>query len=151
MKNVNITHTADGKSGSFSAPPSVPGILVGYAPEGSVSLDRYIVSAKFTVGRDPLSDLPLIDDRVSKKHLSITRDDGEFRITDLGSKNGTFVEGQAIAPHEKCPLQSPALIRVGRAVLVFHSNSKVLLERPPAERFGMAGAFHSGPLIEEFR
>jgi transcriptional regulator with AAA-type ATPase domain len=40
---------------------------------------------------------------------------------------------------------------VGRAVLVFHSNGKSMLEPSPGQQFGMAGRFHAGPLLQELR
>jgi DNA-binding NtrC family response regulator len=130
-------------------PPSVPGLLVAYAPKGSVPADRRIVSASFTVGRDHLSGLPIQDDRVSKRHFVIEREDDSYWITDSGSTNGTYVDGASIPPKERQPLPDQALVRVGRVVLVFHQNSKVFIEKQPEARFGMAGVFHTGPLITE--
>ncbi len=52
------------------------------------------------VGRHPLSDVRFDAERdldVSSRHASITRGAGGFVLKDLGSKNGTFVNGKRVA------------------------------------------------------
>lgn len=53
------------------------------------------------LGRDPGCDLPLEDERVSWQHLRLELSDGTPLITDLGSSNGTYVDGVRIdtEPH----------------------------------------------------
>jgi ABC-type multidrug transport system ATPase subunit/pSer/pThr/pTyr-binding forkhead associated (FHA) protein/ABC-type multidrug transport system permease subunit len=53
--------------------------------------DRAIV-----MGRDPQCDVPLQDDRVSWQHLRIEASNGAPLITDLGSSNGTYIDGARI-------------------------------------------------------
>lgn len=53
-----------------------------------------------TIGRDPdLCDLvlPEEDTSTSRQHAKITLDDGQFRLEDLDSANGTFVNGERIS------------------------------------------------------
>ncbi|MCP4199219.1 MAG: sigma-54-dependent Fis family transcriptional regulator [Proteobacteria bacterium] len=69
----------------------------------------------------------------------------------MGSTNGTFVNGQRIQAKKRHPLPSPSVIRVGRAVLVFQNNAKALLNPAPHERFGMAGNFHVGQLLQNLQ
>jgi EAL domain-containing protein (putative c-di-GMP-specific phosphodiesterase class I) len=56
----------------------------------------------FTIGRDEASDLPIHSSRVSRKHAVILREDGRCSIRDLGSTNGTSVNGEKIT--EETPL-----------------------------------------------
>jgi pSer/pThr/pTyr-binding forkhead associated (FHA) protein len=44
-----------------------------------------------TVGRGPESDIFLDDVTVSRKHAEIERSDSGYRIRDVGSLNGTYV------------------------------------------------------------
>ncbi len=48
------------------------------------------------LGRDQSADIPILVDGVSKKHLSLTVSDDVLYIQDLGSSNGTFVNGKLI-------------------------------------------------------
>lgn len=45
------------------------------------------------IGRDPACDYPLPYPTLSWRHAEITRENGHFHVTDLGSRNGTFVNG----------------------------------------------------------
>jgi ABC-type multidrug transport system ATPase subunit/pSer/pThr/pTyr-binding forkhead associated (FHA) protein len=45
------------------------------------------------LGRDPECDIPIQDDRVSWQHLKLELVDGTPTITDLGSSNGTYMDG----------------------------------------------------------
>jgi pSer/pThr/pTyr-binding forkhead associated (FHA) protein len=49
-----------------------------------------------TIGRDPQSTVCLNDSSVSRAHARITIRDGEARVEDLQSKNGTSVQNQPI-------------------------------------------------------
>ncbi|WP_161557106.1 SpoIIE family protein phosphatase [Acidisarcina polymorpha] len=55
-----------------------------------------ILHSPFTVGRAPDRDLVLSHPFVSRKHAEIIYDAGAFFISDVGSRHGTFVNGQRI-------------------------------------------------------
>jgi phosphoserine phosphatase RsbU/P len=50
----------------------------------------------YTVGRKVDRDLVIPDPRVSREHASIVAENGEFFVVDLGSKHGTFVNGERV-------------------------------------------------------
>src|SRR5580700_3932162 len=50
----------------------------------------------YTVGRKVDRDLVIADPRVSREHASIVAENGEFFVVDLGSKHGTFVNGEKV-------------------------------------------------------
>lgn len=50
-----------------------------------------------TIGRDPASDVFLDDATISRKHSVIYRRDGQFKVRDAGSLNGTYVNRQRVA------------------------------------------------------
>lgn len=68
------------------------------------------------IGRDPMCELCLSDSRVSRIHARIVRTEQGHVIEDLGSTNGTMVNGKVIA---RQILQSNDQIQVGDTVLVF--------------------------------
>jgi hypothetical protein len=69
----------------------VPGKLTLYPSEG---VSRHFVlreDGDHTVGRDPGCEIVLEDPRVSTRHALLRSRRGDWRLTDLQSKNGTFV------------------------------------------------------------
>jgi diguanylate cyclase (GGDEF)-like protein len=50
----------------------------------------------FTVGRHPTNSLRVDDDSMSRFHSRVVRDAGNFYVEDLGSRNGTFVQGKRV-------------------------------------------------------
>lgn len=68
--------------------------------------DEFIVKpGENTVGRRPANDITIADPYVSGSHAVITASDGSFSLTDIGSTNGTLVNGERLAPNEPRELQ----------------------------------------------
>jgi adenylate cyclase len=74
-----------------------------------------------TIGRVEPNDIVVADPRVSRSHAMVRMlGDGRFYVVDVGSANGTFVNGRRIAvPHE---LKHGDEIRVGTQAIVFSSD-----------------------------
>ena len=73
----------------------------------SVRLDRDAV-----VGRGSDAGLRISSRRVSRTHCKLHLDDSRVRVSDLGSRNGTFVNGTAIGK-EPAPVPLGATLSVG--------------------------------------
>ncbi len=65
------------------------------AAAGSPSL-HLLEGRLYTVGRTPACDLPVPDPTVSRQHAELARVDSGVRVRDLGSTNGTFLNGDRI-------------------------------------------------------
>lgn len=52
------------------------------------------------IGRQADNELPLRDNRISRHHAQIIMDDGRYFLEDMGSRHGTFVNGQKVLKHE---------------------------------------------------
>lgn len=73
-----------------------------------------------TLGRDPLSDISIVDPEVSRQHARLTRSAaGGYTIQDLGSTNGTFVDGNRLGG-ESVSLQSGQVVVVGSNVTLVY-------------------------------
>lgn len=71
------------------------------------------------IGRSPELELALVEDMVSRKHAKLTvMDDGRITIEDLGSSNGTFVNGEQIS--------RPTRLKDGDRILIGTSILKVV-------------------------
>jgi pSer/pThr/pTyr-binding forkhead associated (FHA) protein/ABC-type lipoprotein export system ATPase subunit len=71
------------------------------AGRGTMLLDSGKLAAAplITIGRDPASGVPLQSPLVSWRHAQIERTPGGDVLSDLGSTNGTYVNGQRVTQH----------------------------------------------------
>ena len=68
------------------------------------------------IGRDIKCDVLLLNDSISRKHAEIVREGWSWRIRDLGSSNGTFVNGQHV---EDALLNEGDVVTLGDINLTF--------------------------------
>jgi len=81
------------------------------------TIKTYRFGRRILVGRAPSADLRLDDPRVSRLHARIEmRDDGVY-VEDLGSRNGTTVDGCAVTAPRALAVDDE--VTVGTAALVF--------------------------------
>ncbi len=73
------------------------------------------------IGRAAGNDVVIPDDSVSAIHARLEFDQGAWRITDLESTNGTYVEGVRLAPQVPTPLGYGNSVRFGGIPLHFRA------------------------------
>ncbi|NOZ23810.1 MAG: FHA domain-containing protein [Planctomycetes bacterium] len=83
-----------------------------------------------TIGRGAENSLQLLDERVSKEHARISREGERYVLHDLGSSNGTILNGLEI---EESPLEPGDEIKLGDTVLAFDPGFD-LKQAPNANR-----------------
>ncbi|HET8685000.1 MAG TPA: FHA domain-containing protein, partial [Micromonosporaceae bacterium] len=86
------------------------------AVAGRTQAAEYVASGRMRIGRDPANDIVLSDLRISRFHAEMRRDASGFHVVDLGSRNGTFVNGQ---PVSRAVLSPGDMVSIGRHELVF--------------------------------
>lgn len=77
-------------------------------------LDR----SEIIIGRDPGVDLVIPTAAVSRRHARLTRDGEGYVLEDLGSSNGTYLNGRRLV--ERCPLKSGDQIQLGQAITILY-------------------------------
>lgn len=86
-------------------------------------MERGVVFPKLalpvTIGRESDSDVQLNDDRVSRAHAKLQDHGGRVILTDLGSTNGTRVNGH---PIQMRVMQHGDVMLIGRCVLLFNQS-----------------------------
>lgn len=71
----------------------------------------FVLRYETLIGRDSLCSVVLKDKKVSRKHCQLTAREEELYIEDMGSKNGTFVNGERVIG--EMPIHPGDILKVG--------------------------------------
>lgn len=91
-----------------------------YLTENGLHAHVDLTDAPIVIGRSPEADLSFSDDKISRLHCGIRLVDGEYRVKDLGSSNGTYVNAERI--DEPTPLKPGDHIRIGTTLITVESK-----------------------------
>ncbi|MGA9524029.1 MAG: sigma 54-interacting transcriptional regulator, partial [Myxococcaceae bacterium] len=145
------TNAAPGQLGTHS---TMDGTSDGTAPatrmsapylllfEGDSARMVTLPGGDFTIGRGETADLRLDEERVSRVHARLTPSGGQWRLTDLGSHNGTLVNDERVTVPRL--LASGDVISIAGVALLFQTTSRA--QRPALVLDG--GAFRSRAEVE---
>ncbi len=113
---VVLVHDRRGAPPARAIDVAIPtGIELTVAHAGTIKTYRF--GRRILVGRAPSADLRLDDPQVSRLHARIEmREDGVY-VEDLGSRNGTAVDGSAVVEPRRLEVDDE--VTVGTAALVF--------------------------------
>lgn len=102
-----------------------------YVIQGNDQGNRFeLCAADSRIGREPDNLIQLHDSEVSRHHARIEYSDGEFRIIDDDSANGTYVNGSRVDNHV---LRSGDQIQIGRTRLLFAASFPEVETAKPLE------------------
>ncbi len=142
-------------------PPAVDKSATGYLMQiYPLVFNRQLVeleATRFTVGRDPSAGLCIADSSISRQHALIERTPEGYRITDLASTNGTWVNEHRV---ESSALEPGDRVQLGGFIFKFLSSNHIELEYHEAvytmmTRDGLTGTYNKRSFLEfidrEFR
>jgi pSer/pThr/pTyr-binding forkhead associated (FHA) protein len=105
--------------------------------DGSV-IERDISENEVKIGKGPQNNIILSDASVSSVHAMISFEDGAYKISDLGSRNGTLLNDARIT--EPREIQHGDLIKMGHCALTFRlKEAGDTLSMPRTQILGAAG------------
>jgi ABC-type multidrug transport system ATPase subunit/ABC-type multidrug transport system permease subunit len=108
-----------------SAPRSAPATIL-HGGERHV-----LMKEAFTIGRLPDNDLPIASDAVSRHQVRIEAAQGGYRVTDLGSRNGTLLNGERFRGESRWLANGDTLV-IGGEALRFLVGEETRLGAPHA-------------------
>ncbi|GER22942.1 phosphopeptide-binding protein [Zafaria cholistanensis] len=125
LKPGHFTIDADMARDSASEAPAAPPAPAAPArqpaqlqPVLDINGQRYALNAdSIILGRSGDADILIDDPGVSRRHLEIVREGGSVWAVDLGSTNGSYVNGQRVAGREE--LFDGSIIAMGRTRITF--------------------------------
>jgi hypothetical protein len=102
---------------------------VAWTPVLDVAGKRYpITHSRTVIGRGSDADITVDDTGISRKHVEILWDGSRAQVNDLGSTNGSMLDGR---PVHKAPLAPDSVIDIGRTRIVF----RVLAQSADVDQF----------------
>lgn len=102
---------------------------------------RHEVQGEIFIGRSPSCTISLEDAKVSRKHVRLLIEDGQARVTDLGSRNGTLVNGEKL--EVEIVLLPGDRLQVGDSTVLFEPSARASLSDREAD-----GELHTSPVEE---
>ncbi len=90
--------------------------LVVNTPDGNAAYYQLNCN-RVKIGRGSENHIIVIEDPVSTKHCELRQESGQFQVVDLGSKNGTHLNGMPLND-EPLPLKNGDTILLGRTVKI---------------------------------
>jgi hypothetical protein len=97
-------------------------------------------SASLTIGRRDTNDVVIEDPAVSGHHAKIDALQDRFVLTDLQSKNGSFVNEQLVNSHW---LKHEDIITIGEHTLIFHDPEKAQMSKNDPDDFDETQAMNT--------
>lgn len=102
---------------------------------------RHEVQGEIFIGRSPSCTISLEDAKVSRRHVRLLIEDGQARVTDLGSRNGTLVNGEKL--EAEIVLLPGDRLQVGDSTVLFEPSARASLSDREAD-----GELHTSPVEE---
>lgn len=84
-----------------------------------------LVDQTITFGRAPDNTLVIEDASVSSHHGTLTLQDGDYILRDIGSTNGSRLNGKDLATDTDYHLQDGDFVRLGKVEASYESENKV--------------------------
>ena len=101
--------------------------------EGKLTGHEFALERSSVVlGRGKQSDLVLAEQGISRQHASVQRNPQGWVLTDLGSTNGTLLNGQPIRAREPYLLRPGDRVTIGSYVLLLQQDAPQKASAPPA-------------------
>lgn len=109
-----------------------PVVITVFDSEAGTTSDHTFATSPVRIGRNPLNDLPLPFPFVSGWHAVVRFDDGQAKFFDLGSTNGTLLNGRKIQAGEPVVIGEMLSVTIGKLELRFSRKDAVSSMHPAA-------------------
>jgi DNA-binding NtrC family response regulator len=116
VDSPTLPPSAAGRHEDHGDGTAVAGVIVVFSGGAPGARVIPLAAGPVELGRGDGATSKLDDGRVSRRHAQVAFEGGRCMVTDLGSQNGTSVDGQPAAP--RTPVQAQRVIRVGDSLLV---------------------------------
>jgi ABC transport system ATP-binding/permease protein len=110
-------YSGEGVASEATGDHQFPGVVASAAPPARVATAEHDAGGgQIRIGRGPDNDIVLSDLRTSRHHAELRRGVEGYEVVDLGSRNGTFHNGQQV---NRAALNPGDMISIGRHEFLF--------------------------------
>lgn len=117
FKSAPLRFGGEGKSARMEVRLSVT--------NGKANVKQVVLGPETIIGRSQECNLKIASSQVSRRHSRITVSDTEVRVSDLGSANGTFLNGRALPPETEVVVAPGNALTIGPLRFVFQFTPPV--------------------------
>lgn len=121
-----------------------PVVITVFDSEAGTTSDHTFASSPVRIGRNPLNDLPLPFPFVSGWHAVVRFDDGQAKFFDLGSTNGTLLNGRKINAGEAVVVGEMLSVTIGKLELRFRRGAPATISKMHPVGYGPVGSSPAG-------
>src|SRR6266571_4118020 len=97
-----------------------------HGPEAGRNLA--LSSERTTLGRNTDCTIPLAGKQVRRQHAHFYFEGGQYFVQDIGSSNGTYVNGKRIPAHHPTPINEGDTFQIGPYLFGLRPGPSVLAE-----------------------
>jgi pSer/pThr/pTyr-binding forkhead associated (FHA) protein len=119
---ARLNDTLHGTPAAAPAPGPLASLLIRTGPKKGTRVPIRV--PVINIGRADYNDVVLAEESVSTQHAKLQRREGVWVLVDLGSTNGTFVDGEKV--EGEVPVAPGATLRFGDASVVFEPTDDAL-------------------------
>ena len=122
---------------------------------GSPPSSAVLQSGAYLIGSDPSCQICVPRPEISGRHAQLVVNANNILLTDLGSRNGTYVDGKHITPHHAVVMPFTAQVQIGKISLSFQAKNAAVSENnsnnSASAAANSAAAAGNEPPREDFR
>jgi hypothetical protein len=122
LREPTAWHPTHPLGGTLLVPPTEAAVSEGMAV--AIALEPTVREApEVTLGRSPSCDLEIDEGTISQLHLAFVHEGEEWKVRDVGSTNGSWLDGVRLEPNTPVPLKEGARLQAAQVLFTFASSS----------------------------
>ncbi len=129
-----------------NAPQGAPALLLAFPEPRGIPMPPF----GEPIGRIYFAEHGHADKEISTQHFRLSRKGSALYIEDLDSRNGTWLAGHRLSPHDPAPLKDGAVLRLGKSLFVFRETLVGPLD-PDRPEDGLTGPWGLRPVRDALR
>ncbi len=121
---MGAPHTVDDEDQSAPSRHEAPCVVLAFA-HGAPAFRRLpLTKGRITLGRGSTTPFDLNDERISREHAEVKFEGGRWHVRDLGSRNGTWVDGEKIL--RDVSTSGDPVVRIGHVLMLCVRDERAL-------------------------